>query len=41
MIKRVIKILIKDVIISYKFKFNLKSQQNRNNNKCFYYNKKK
>ena len=41
MTKQATGILAKDIAIFLKFKFDLKPQQNRNNDKCFYYNKKR
>ena len=41
MAKQATKILARDVAISSRFKFDLKSWQNKNNNECFYYNKKR
>ena len=39
--KQITKILAGDVVMFFKFKFNLKPWQNINNDKYFYYNKKK
>ena len=41
MAKRATGISAKDVTMSSKFKFDLKPQQNRNNDEYFYYNKKR
>ena len=41
MAKKTTEILARDVTIFFRLKFDPKSQENRNNDECFYCNKKK